>query len=122
MLAQYVPHLILLVSMFLVWSLSRGGIPCVLTPFSSFLLVGRRPVISSILFFASSRTSWWGIATVSLVCHLRMASYVWRASRACSLAPSCRAAWLLVHSSSSILICKSLSLPASASASALMLP
>ena len=84
------------------WAGQGPSIPC-----SSFSLVGRRPVISSILFFASSRTSWWGIAIVSLVCHLRMASYMWRASRACSLAPSWRAAWLLIHSSSSILNCES---------------
>ena len=77
---------------------------------------------SWILSFASSRVSWCSIGDTLFVCHLRRALYVFIASRAWSLAPSCSAGWFSSHLSSSIGICSTWFLPASANMLAFSLP
>lgn len=121
-LFQKVPHFILPVSKHLIWSLRLGGALGVLAPLTRFSFVGRRPVASSILVFASSRVSWCRIGAIPLMCQRSRALYVCFVLRAWSLAPSWRAGWLSIHSFSSGLAVESLSLPASARASAMLLP
>src|SRR5258706_2929632 len=121
-LSQKVPHFILPISRHLRWSLRRGGTPRALTPLRSFPFLGRSPVVASTSAFASSKGSWWRIGVTPLVCHCSNALYMCLALRAWSLAPSWRAGWLLIHSSSPGAAIWSPSLPSSARASAFMLP
>ena len=88
-LFQYGPHVILLVNMFLMWSLRRGGTPRAFIPVRSFLFVGLRPVACCILLvFGTFQVSCCRMGGVFLVFHFRISLYVWWASSACSLAPS----------------------------------
>src|SRR5882757_3050573 len=91
MLFQNGPHLILLNRRHLMWSFRQGGTPRAFTPFSSLSFVGQRPVISSILSFATSRVSWHGIGFTFLEYHFSRALYMCLASSVWSLTPSCRA-------------------------------
>ena len=87
-LFQYGPHFILLVSMFLMWSLRRGGTPRAFIPVRSSLFVGLRHVACRILFLASSSFSCPRMGGVFFIFHFKISFYAWWASRACSLAPS----------------------------------
>ena len=69
-LFQYGPHFILLVSMFFMWFLRRGGTPRAFIPVRSFQFVGLKPVACCILFLASSSFSCHRMGGVFLVFHL----------------------------------------------------
>ena len=95
------PHFGLLLTMHPMCSFSLGGAPRALKPYRILSVVGRRPVTSSTLFFASPIASryWSGRGTFG--CYSRTASYVCFSPRACNFVPSCRAGWSLTQYSSS---------------------